>query len=82
MSGSSLTRAPRDGELVARLREDFEHFDSNRDGRLEYGEFARLLAVLRAGVSEQEQRLGFHEIDEDRDGTIDFDEFLEWWDAR
>lgn len=71
----------RDAGDVARLREDYEHFDSDGDGRLEYGEFARFLAVLRAGVSEQEQRLGFHEIDEDRDGTIDFDEFLEWWDA-
>lgn len=67
---------------VAQLREDFEQFDSNGDKRLEYGEFARYLAVLRAGVSEQEQRLGFHEIDEDRDGTIDFEEFLNWWGTR
>jgi calmodulin len=82
MTGPSVSKPRRDGENVARLREDYDYFDSNRDGRLEYGEFARFLAVLRSGVSEQEQRLGFHEIDVDRDGTIDFDEFLEWWDAR
>jgi Ca2+-binding EF-hand superfamily protein len=79
---ASVSKPVRDPADVARLREDYEHFDSDSDGRLEYGEFARFLAVLRSGVSEQEQRLGFHEIDEDRDGTIDFDEFLEWWDAR
>ncbi len=82
MTPNPTPRARPDQADVTRLREDFLHFDSNRDGRLEYGEFARFLAVLRAGVTEQEQRLGFHEIDEDRDGTIDFEEFLDWWGDR
>jgi calmodulin len=82
MSKTATPPAQPDNVDIARLREDFLHFDTNRDGRLEYGEFARFLAVLRSGVTEQEQRLGFHEIDEDRDGTIDFEEFLGWWGDR
>jgi hypothetical protein len=34
------------------LREAFHYIDSNRDGRIEVTEFAKLLASLRAGATE------------------------------
>lgn len=64
---------------IARLREDFDHYDRNKDGLMEYGEFVRFLSAIEAGMSEAECHLGFHEVDTDKDGVIEFEEFLEWW---
>jgi acetyl-CoA synthetase len=66
-------------QQVAALREDFDSFDSNRDGRIVYEEFAKLLLALKAGLSERDCRAGFDEIDTDDDGAIAFDEFVAWW---
>jgi Ca2+-binding EF-hand superfamily protein len=64
---------------IARLREDFNYYDRNRDGLMEYQEFVRFLNALDAGMSEGELLTGFTEVDTDHDGVIEFDEFLEWW---
>jgi acetyl-CoA synthetase len=61
------------------LREAFHYIDSNRDGRIEVTEFAKLLASLRAGATEQQVRSGFAAIDKDDDGSITFDEFAAWY---
>jgi calmodulin len=71
----------RDATEIARLREDFDSFDRNDDGLMEYGEFVHFLQALEAGMSESECRLGFGEIDTDHDGVIEFEEFLDWWGA-
>jgi acetyl-CoA synthetase len=63
----------------AELREGFSYIDADRDGRLELPEFAKLLASLKAGMTEQHARSGFAAIDTDRDGRITFDEFAAWW---
>jgi Ca2+-binding EF-hand superfamily protein len=62
-----------------RLREDYEYYDRNKDGLMEYGEFVNFLNALNAGMSEQECRIGFTEVDTDKDGVIDLEEFLDWW---
>ena len=74
------TKRPGD-EAKAELREDFEHFDRDHDGLMEYGEFMQFLEALDAGMSAEECRIGFHEIDADLDGAIEFEEFVDWWRA-
>jgi Ca2+-binding EF-hand superfamily protein len=61
------------------LRENFEHFDSDDDGRIDRGEFKRLMSALGAVTTETEQDVGFDAIDLDDDGAIDFREFAQWW---
>jgi len=61
------------------LREAFHYIDSNRDGRIEVVEFAKLLASLRASATEQQAYSGFAAIDRDQDGSITFDEFAAWY---
>lgn len=70
------------GEERARLREDFDFNDSNRDGRITLGEFTRFMSALEAGVTAEECRIGFEEIDTDGDGAISFEEFVSWWAER
>lgn len=70
------TREPTE---IERLREDYDSFDSNKDGLMEHDEFVRFLEALDAGMSEAECRLGFSEIDTNHDGVIEFDEFCDWW---
>jgi calmodulin len=69
----------RDAEKRTELREDFEYFDDDHDGRMQFDEFVNLLGDLEAGMSQEECRIGFAAIDRNRDGSIEFDEFLAWW---
>ena len=55
------------GEQFSALREDFDSFDGNGDGRIVYTEFEKLLGALKAGMSEPDCRAAFAEIDTDRD---------------
>ena len=71
----------RDVAEISRLREDFEYFDRNDDGRMDFEEFVRFLTALDAGMSESDCHIGFREIDTDHDGVIEFEEFTEWWGA-
>jgi Ca2+-binding EF-hand superfamily protein len=64
------------------LREDFEHCDTNRDGRIDYKEFCTLMLNLESGMAGSELRIGFHEIDTNHDDLIDFGEFRAWWTDR
>ncbi|HEY0682219.1 MAG TPA: EF-hand domain-containing protein [Steroidobacter sp.] len=61
------------------MKEEFASADQDRDGRIDFEEFARLMQGLEAGMSGTDLRIGFHEIDTDSDGLIDFREFVEWW---
>ena len=61
------------------LSDTFHSFDGNKDGRIVYAEFSKLLLSLRAGLTEPDCRTGFAEIDTDHDGAIAFDEFAVWW---
>ena len=66
-------------EKRAELREDFEYFDDDGDGLMQFSEFAGFLDGLGAEMSAEECRVGFAEIDSDHDGAIQFEEFLNWW---
>lgn len=69
-------------EEIAELRESFTFNDPNGDGKIDFGEFRRMLRYLDAGVSAEEARIGFDEIDSDGDAAIAFDEFVAWWSER
>jgi Ca2+-binding EF-hand superfamily protein len=61
------------------LREHFAFCDTDRDNRINYGEFLELLENLEAGMSGEELQVGFGLIDLDGNGYISFDEFQRWW---
>ena len=54
---------------IARLREDFEYFDRNNDGLMEFEEFVRFLDAIGANMSRADCEQGFNEIDADHDGV-------------
>lgn len=66
-------------EQRARLREDFDFNDLNKDGKLTLGEFIRFMESADEDMTTEECEIGFDEIDTNRDGAIEFDEFLAWW---
>ena len=61
------------------LRERFDGYDKNGDGRLEPSEFAQLLDELGAGYEEAQVKSAFESLDADHDGAIGFAEFSSWW---
>lgn len=69
-------------DRCAELREDFDYFDVDHDGLMEFGEFVGLMDGLGAEMSSEECHIGFAEIDSDRDGVIEFEEFVDWWTSR
>lgn len=78
MSGSSSS-ADRHPARPRELKEEFVLADRDRDGRIDFQEFAQLLQGLEADMSQAELRLGFQELDTDGDGLIDYCEFADWW---
>lgn len=76
---SQKRESTRDVEKRAELREDFEYFDEDHDGRMQFDEFVDFLSGLEADMSQEQCRIGFAAIDRNRDGAIEFDEFLAWW---
>jgi Ca2+-binding EF-hand superfamily protein len=77
----SPTAADRHLARPRELKEEFVLADRDRDGRIDFDEFVRLMQGLEAGMSAAELRLGFHEIDTDANGLIEFVEFAEWWNS-
>jgi calmodulin len=81
MQQQNIDAGLREAGEIARLREDFEYYDRNKDGLMEFDEFTRFLNAIDADMSERELVTGFTEVDTDHDGVIEFEEFLEWWGA-
>lgn len=63
----------------AELRENFDHFDGDDNGRIDREEFAQLMDAMDAGMSKDDLDIGFEIIDSDGSGEIDFEEFAAWW---
>ncbi len=56
------------------LKLEFMLADMDRDGRIDFSEFVRLLQGLESGMSEQELRIGFHEVDTNQDADCGWTE--------
>jgi Ca2+-binding EF-hand superfamily protein len=67
---------------IEELRETFASFDTNRDGRIMFSEFAPLMSRLGAEMDDRACRAEFLLIDTDHDGAITFPEFAAWWGER
>ena len=61
------------------LKENFEHFDKNSDGKLTRTEFGELMKALGATEPEEDASRGFSSIDSDGSGGIDLEEFSRWF---
>jgi calmodulin len=64
---------------VEELMQIFNHFDGDHNGRIDRGEFKRLMHALGAVAPEAELDIGFEALDCDGSGTIEFNEFSAWW---
>jgi len=64
---------------LAELRENFDHFDTDSNGVIDFEEFKELLSALQADMTEEEAEIGFDIIDADDNQTIEFQEFADWW---
>ena len=64
------------------LRENFNHFDGNSDGKIDFAEFAHLMAALETAASDEELAIGFQAIDTDGSGQVELDEFSNWFNSR
>jgi Ca2+-binding EF-hand superfamily protein len=63
----------------AELESRFQKFDSNADGKLDEGEFKKLLDSLGVAITREFALIAFSAIDVDGNGNIDFPEFSGWW---
>ena len=61
------------------LRDQFREFDADDDGRIDFGEFKKLLTRVGLRRPEPVMRRVFETMDENHDGTISFREFSTWW---
>ncbi len=62
------------------IKENFEHFDSDKDGTINFDEFSRLMRALGTGNEDDDARkAGFDIVDSDDNGHIDLEEFIAWW---
>ena len=64
---------------VSHLKQQFEQFDRDGSGRIDYNECVGLLEAVGPRPTEEEAQLAFSIIDADGDGSVGFDEFVDWW---
>lgn len=62
------------------IKENFEHFDSDSNGVINFDEFSKLMKALGAPEADDDARkAGFDIVDSDNNGHIDLEEFIAWW---
>ncbi|PIP79956.1 MAG: calcium sensor EFh [Deltaproteobacteria bacterium CG17_big_fil_post_rev_8_21_14_2_50_51_6] len=66
-------------ENLQKIRDNFDFFDRDGNGRIDEKEFAELILAIEPHAKIAEIEKGFIEIDADQDGSIDFNEFVSWW---
>ena len=66
-------------EEIEEINENFDYFDSDRNGLLDFQEFTYLVDALGGDMQPDEMHTGFSYIDTDQNGYIDIEEFMAWW---
>jgi len=64
---------------LAELRCQFDRFDTDNNGRIDFQEFSDLLEVTGPLPTEEEKQIAFTVIDTDGNGSVSLDEFISWW---
>ncbi len=68
-----------DQDQLDEVRDIFGHFDRDKNGTIDAGEFKALLEALGADMEPEAIEIGLSIVDSDGNGTVEFDEFLAWW---
>lgn len=68
--------------IMSDIRETFDKYDKDGNGKIDLQEFRELLAELGDTNEPAKVETLFDEIDEDETGIIDFEEFEAWWSER
>ena len=71
-----LVKGLEKGELEAKMRRVFQHFDRDGNGTLDRNEFKRCLGAAQLGFTKKEINLLLSAIDVNEDGTVDYNEFI------
>ena len=61
------------------IKSNFEYFDNDSNGLIDFKEFQSLLQTLSPEATTQQAAEGFSMIDTNSDGSIDLGEFTVWW---
>lgn len=67
---------------VDEIRAEFEKYDTNGNGTIDWNEFRELLSKLDKDLSLMDKTETFDKVDSNHTGMISFDEFLSWWNNR
>ena len=66
-------------EILNEIRDNFEYFDRDNNGKIDIKEFTKLLQVIDPNATKEQAEKGFEFIDSDNNGHIDLNEFIDWW---
>ena len=61
------------------LKGEFARFDTDHNGKIDEGEFSKLLVALGVKLSASASLTAFTAIDVNGNGVIDFGEFAAWY---
>ncbi|MBI4005274.1 MAG: EF-hand domain-containing protein [Gammaproteobacteria bacterium] len=66
-------------EQIAEIQENFDYFDTDKNGQIDYKEFTLLIDALGGDMTTEKMQAGFDIVDSDHNGSIDIEEFMDWW---
>jgi len=64
------------------VRAAFDRYDEDGNGRIDSGEFRKILESLGERLEPNVADALFGVIDTDENGEVDYDEFALWWTTR
>lgn len=68
-----------DAKAYEEARKNFDFFDNDKNGHIDFDEFKDILTVIATGVTTKKAAEGFSMVDSDSDGQVSFEEFIAWW---
>jgi len=63
----------------AEVKEIFDHYDRDGDGRIAARELARICEALGMEMEEHDLKVALLDVDRDADGKVAWEEFKAWW---
>jgi len=70
------------GTEYARIKAQFDRFDTDNSGTIDASEFSRMCSSLGLHLNDQEREFALNMLDKNRDGVIDLHEFTAWYSSR
>jgi calmodulin len=64
------------------VQNDFDHFDTDNNGRIDLPESTRLMQALDAAASGEALSIGFQAIATNGSGQVESNEFSDWFASR